>query len=215
MNKPGESINLRDTIIPKSDQLTADDLIGITRTITVTGVKRGETADQPVSIHYDGDNGRPYKPCKSMRRVMIHAWGDDGRGWIGKRMTLYCDPDVKFGGVKVGGIRISHLSDIDQTMNISLTATRGKRSPYTVEPLVTPQYPSAEFERNFPKWKQSIADAKVTPADVIAKIQTRGTLTPDQQSRIMALAPPSAQPEQDNQPEQGNQTSNDNHEEEF
>jgi hypothetical protein len=28
-------------------------------------------------------------------------------------MTLYCDPEVQFGGMKVGGIRISHMSDID------------------------------------------------------------------------------------------------------
>ena len=65
--------NLRDTIIAKSDQLNADDIIGTGITITVTAVKRGDSAEQPVVIHYQGDNGRPYKPCKTMRRVLIDS----------------------------------------------------------------------------------------------------------------------------------------------
>ena len=102
--------SLKDTIVPKSDQLNAEQLLSGSMTITVTEVKRGSSDEQPVILHYQGDNGRPYKPCKTMRKVLIFAWGDDGREWVGKTMTLYCDPEVKFGGVKVGGIRISHLS---------------------------------------------------------------------------------------------------------
>jgi len=126
--------SLRDTITPKSDQLNADDLVGVAKTIKVTSVKRG-SADQPISIHYEGDGGRPYKPCKSMRRVLIYAWGDNGAEWAGRSMQLYNDPLVKFGGVKVGGIRISHVSHIDSVMTMQLTASRGKRAPYKVSPL--------------------------------------------------------------------------------
>jgi hypothetical protein len=43
-------MNLENTIIPKSDQLNADDLIGGPRTITITGVKAG-TPEQPVTIN--------------------------------------------------------------------------------------------------------------------------------------------------------------------
>jgi hypothetical protein len=50
-------------------------------------------------------------------------------------MKLYCDPNVKFGGVKVGGIRISHMSGLDSKLSVMLTTTRSKRSEYTVEPL--------------------------------------------------------------------------------
>lgn len=126
--------NLSDTILPKSDQLNADQLLGGSLNITVTGVKRG-TEDQPVVISYEGDNGRPYKPCKSMRKVLIFAWGDDGREWVGKSMTLYNNPDVKFGGVKVGGIRISHLSHIERDIALSLTATKGKKEIFTIHLL--------------------------------------------------------------------------------
>lgn len=127
--------NLRDTIVPKSDQLNAEQLLGGTLTITVTSVRRGDSADQPVIIGYDGDGGRPYKPCKTMRKLLVALWGEDGRVWVGRSMVLYNNPDVKFGGVKVGGIRISHMSDIDKDTTLSLTETKGKKAPYTVRKL--------------------------------------------------------------------------------
>lgn len=132
--------NLRDTIVPKSDQLNAEQLIGKPLTITVTEVRRSVDGDQPLAIHYSGDQGRPYKPCKSMRKVLIFAWGDDGREWVGKSMTLYCDPNVKWGGVKVGGVRISHLSHVDADLALSLTATKGKKEPVIIKRLAAQKH---------------------------------------------------------------------------
>lgn len=136
--------NLKDTIVPKSDQLNAEQLLASPLTITVTNVTRG-SGDQPVSIHYAKDEGRPFKPCKTMRKVLIFAWGDDGREWIGKSMTLFCDPEVKFGGVKVGGIRISHLSDIERDLGLSLNTTKGKKGEFIIKKLSL--RPLAELER--------------------------------------------------------------------
>lgn len=127
--------NLRDTIVPKSDQLNAEQLLAGPMTITVTEVRRGD-ADQPVVIHYHGDDGRPYKPCKSMRKVLIFAWGEDGTQWAGRAMTLYNNPAVKWGGVAVGGVRISHLSHIERDLVLQLTATKGKKEPQRIERLV-------------------------------------------------------------------------------
>ena len=50
-------------------------------------------------------------------------------------MTLYRDPAVKFGGLEVGGIRISHMSDIAKPITMALTATRANRKPFTVQPM--------------------------------------------------------------------------------
>lgn len=127
--------DLRDTIIPKSDQLNAEQLLGGPITISVTDVKRGGGEEQPVVIHYEGEGGRPYKPCKSMRKVLVFAWGGDGREWIGRSMTIYNRPDVKFGGEEVGGIRISHLSHIDRDIAIALTATRGRKEQTRIKRL--------------------------------------------------------------------------------
>lgn len=123
------------TIAPKSDQLNADDLIGGPRTIKVTGVRLKGEAEQPVAIHFDGDDGKPYLPCKSMRRVLVQVWGGDGKLYEGRRMTLYRDEKVMFGGAAVGGIRISHMSNIDKDVTLALTASRASRKPYTVRPL--------------------------------------------------------------------------------
>lgn len=137
--------DLRKTIIPKSDQLNADDLIGGPVTVTVTKVAL-VTGEQPVAVHVNGFEGRPFKPCKSMRRVLIHIWGDDGNAYVGRRMTIYRDENVKWGGEKVGGIRISHMSDMKSAVEMALTVTRGSRKPYTVRPLGNPTAPTASFD---------------------------------------------------------------------
>jgi hypothetical protein len=127
--------DLRDTIVPKSDQLNADQLLGGPMTIRVSSVRRGSGDDQPVVVHYEGENGRPYKPCLTMRKVLIFAWGEDGGDWVGRMMTLYNKRDVKWGGVEVGGIRISHLSHVDGDIKLSLAATRGKKEPIIIKRL--------------------------------------------------------------------------------
>jgi hypothetical protein len=130
--------DLRPTIIPKSDQLNAEQLLGGPMTITVTEVRISGNAEQPVVVHYENDGGRPFKPCKTMRKLLIFAWGENGATWAGKSMTVYNDPNVKFGGSEVGGIRISHLTDIAGDIKLSLTATKGKKVLYEVKRLEAP-----------------------------------------------------------------------------
>ncbi len=170
--------NLRDTITPKGDQLNSDDLIGTTKVIRVTSVKRNNSKDQPISIEYSGMDGRPFKPCKSMRRVLIAAWSDDGRQWIGKSMKLYSDPSVKFGGVQVGGIRISQLSHMEKEMKIMLTASKGKRDESRITRL--PTYPEEAFAEKSPQWIAAIKAGKITLDEVIDKAAATGILTESQ-----------------------------------
>lgn len=128
-------------IVPKSDQINADDLISGPMNITIREVriKRGE--DQPVDIYFDGSD-KAYRPCKSMSRVLVHIWGPDAGKYNGKSLTLYRDPNVRFGKDAVGGIRISHMTDIPEDkldggrVVMSLTATRAQRKPHVVRPLV-------------------------------------------------------------------------------
>jgi hypothetical protein len=124
-------------IVAKSDQLNSDDLVGGPITITIRDVKISGT-EQPVSIFYDGDNGKPWKPCKSMARVMVAAWLADANKYIGRSLTLYRDPKVKWAGMEVGGIRISHMSHIERDMLLVLNETKGKKAAVTVKPLKEP-----------------------------------------------------------------------------
>ncbi len=123
------------TIAPKSDQLNAEDLLSGPRTVTIAEVSAGSSPEQPVDIATAEFPGRPYKPCKSMRRILVAAWGPDASAYVGRRITLFCDPNITFGREKVGGIRIKALSDIPKRLEVALTVTRGKRAPFVVEPL--------------------------------------------------------------------------------
>jgi len=131
------TLDMTKTTEPKSDQMNYDDFIGgQNKTIMIADVRSTGNSDaQPISIHYEGDNGKPWKPCKSMRRVLVHGWGGDGLKYIGKSLTLFGDPEVKWAGKNVGGIRISHMSHIENEMNISLTSSQGKRKLHQVKPL--------------------------------------------------------------------------------
>lgn len=135
-------IDISQTVAPKSDQLNADDLIAGPRTIRVTRVSKMSEPDQPIAIYFEGDGGKPYKPGKSMRRVLLRVWGADGSAYAGRRMTLYRDDGVQFGGVAVGGIRISHMSGISSAVTMALTATKARRVPYTVKPLAEERAPA-------------------------------------------------------------------------
>jgi len=148
---------VRKSIVPKSDQLNADDLATGPITVTIQKVRRGDR-EQPIVIDIEGH--RPYKPCKTMRRVLIAAFTDDAKAWVGKRMTLYCDPEVTWAGVKVGGIRISHLSGLPEPKTFLLTKTRGKRAEVTVFPLDEPI--SLEDEAYIEEMKMAIAEADST-----------------------------------------------------
>lgn len=130
-------MDITETLAPKSDQLNADDLIAGPITITITDVTKGNP-EQPVNINWQGGDGRPYKPAKSMRRVIAQAWGVEANAYAGRSMTLYREPGVKYAGQDVGGIRISHMSHIEKPMKTAITLARGKREAYTVHPLTTP-----------------------------------------------------------------------------
>lgn len=126
-------MDISPTIIPDSSQINADDLIPGAVTYTVREVKRG-SAEQPIDVMLV-ETDRAYRPSKSMRRVLIAAWGKESTVYAGRRLTLYRDPEVRFGADRVGGVKISHLSHIRSRMEIALTESRGKRKPHIVEPL--------------------------------------------------------------------------------
>ena len=157
-------------IEPKSDQLNADSLIGGPITITITKVAIRPGTEQPVSIFFEGDNGKPYKCCKSMARVMVQCWGADANEYVGRTMTLYRDPAVLWGGMAVGGIRISHMTHIDATMTMALTATKGSKKLFTVKPLAVQSQAAAEPPDTF--IGKAAAQLSANSKDAKAWVQT-------------------------------------------
>ena len=126
--------DITDTLAPKSDQLDAVELVNGPRTFTVERVVVNKGAEQPVSIHF-AEFPRPWRPSTNQRRVLAFCWGKHSAGWPGKRMTLFRDPDVVYGGKKVGGIRIRALSDIDGPMSAPILEGQGRPGSYEVLPM--------------------------------------------------------------------------------
>jgi len=156
-------MDMTDTIAPKSDQMNADDLMAGPRTFTIAEVRAAGSPEQPVDIVLaEFPNGRPFKPSKSMRRVLVALWGKESSAYVGRRLTLYRDPEIKFGPDKVGGVRISHMSHIDKRQVLPLTVTRGKRAPYVVEPLA----------EDAPTTSPAVSDD--TLADLVTTLRRKG-----------------------------------------
>lgn len=138
MTTKNQVLDIRATITPNSDQLNYEDFRAGPRTYTITKVTAG-TREQPVFIHLDGAGGRTYRPSKSMRRIIVAAWGADAKAYPGRSLTLYGDPNVTWAGKPIGGIRISHLSHISEQMHVPISTARGKRETFTVDPLPASQ----------------------------------------------------------------------------
>lgn len=137
-------MNMLDAIAPKSDQINAEDLVGRTITVTVRDVQIRAGQEQPISVAVE-ETDKVFRPCKTTARLMVQAWGPDASKYAGRKMTLYRDPSVKWGGVAIGGIRISHMSHIDAPLVIALAENKKNRRVHTVQPLqIEHQVASAE-----------------------------------------------------------------------
>jgi len=181
-------MDLTESIAPKSDQLNADDLISGPVTVTVQEVVQG-TAEQPVDVRLVEFPRRAYRPSKSMRRVMVMAWGAEASTYAGRRITLFRNPEITFGRDKVGGIEISALSHIDKPLTVALTATRGKRKNFTVAPLAAPA-PARD-------WLAEAGNlSDVAALRALWKEAQAGGADPSTLAKIQALATPAPAPDE-------------------
>lgn len=130
------TMDVTKAIEPRSDQQNADDYITGPKTVRIKSVDIKASAEQPVSIHLYGHEGKPWKPSKTALRCLAAIWGPDAGAWKDLSLTLYCDPEVTWGGMKVGGIRVSHMEGLDAPRTLMLTRTRGKKGATVIKPLV-------------------------------------------------------------------------------
>lgn len=191
-------MDLTDSLAAKSDQLNAVDLAQ-PRTFTIEKITAG-SADQPFDFHLVEMPGHPYRPSKGMRRVIARGWGEKNIGdrYPGRRLTLFCNPDVLWAGAPVGGIQVSHMSHIDQPFTMPLRISQKKTVQYTVEPLRDePSGPSAadvaacEDVAVLRSWWQSaspdlrrVIESRVRDLSVVGGAQGEPPTTPEGDSEV-------------------------------
>lgn len=183
-------VDIRAAIKPKSDQLNYENFIAGPQTFTVSKVTQGDR-EHPVFVQMVECPATLYKPSKGMLKCIANpeGWGDKSSKWVGRSITLYGDPTVVFGGVEVGGIKVSHLSDIESDYQTLISVRRGVRKPHMIRKLVIdqkPAYPAAEFDKNLPAWRTAIAGGKFTAEQVIGKAEQKGVLSDEQKAAIRA-----------------------------
>ena len=162
------TFDISDTLAPKSDQLDAVDLVGAPpRIFTIVKVGKGSSDEQPVQVTL-AEFPRVWRPGKSMRRVLASCWGTDASAWAGRRVELFCDEEVTFGSEKVGGIRISRLSDISGPKSVPIIIKKGRSGGYKVGAL--PELTAEEKVASLrAEWKNASPERrKVIEADVAA-----------------------------------------------
>lgn len=161
---------MRVTIEKKTDQLNYEDFLGgVTRIVTIAGVKKG-TKEQQYDIAIEDDQ-RVWRPAVTVLKLLVQAWGDDATQWVGRRAMLYGDPDIMFGREKVGGIRVSHLSHIDKPVSASLTETRGKRKVHTVQPLADQPATDPRIDKLKAEWRGADAARRAEIEAEVAALQ--------------------------------------------
>lgn len=181
-------------IVPRSDQINAEDLLSGPMTVKVTAVNIAAGTEQPVSISFEGSK-KFFRPCKTMCKLMVKIWGPDSKNYIGKSMTLYCDPKVKWGGMEVGGIRISHMSDITAPVTTVLAESRAVKKPITVQLLkqsapprqapVTPPATTSDTAADLSVWADEFEHTLDTMTDLIeARARINAAVTSPEYERL-------------------------------
>ena len=123
----------------KSNQLNAADLLVKTKfkIIRVNYLPRDKA--QPIHIHLEGCEGRPYKPSKGMRKPLMDRWGRNTEDWLDQCLELYCNDSITFGDQQTGGIQISAMTGIDKAHTFSLRKSRTKYELFTIQPIKVKQ----------------------------------------------------------------------------
>jgi len=150
-----EAGDMSSVIIPKSDQWNADDFLTGPKTFKIQEVIIKGGQEQPVWIVLEGTK-KYYRSCKGMNRVLVACWGSDSKKYPGRSLTLYCNPTVRWAGMEVGGIEISHVTDIEREMAIAVTVSKGKKKIHIVKPLILADPTQAVPEKAEP----TISDAQ-------------------------------------------------------
>jgi hypothetical protein len=178
----------------KSDQMNAVDLVGGPVAYRITGIKMTGAPDQPVSISVDGHR-QPWKPSKTFRRVLLLLWPETSPDeWVGRDVVLWCDPEIKWAGEKVGGIAISHASHINERKVFALAESKSKRKTIVVEPFQPVDapaqssapvfWPDEAFAKRLAAAQPKIDSRELTAEAFIATLEKKAPMTAGQKARV-------------------------------
>lgn len=102
-----------------SDVIRYVDVMEQEFTLEISDVKKGKVTGKngkstgKAMISFVGAE-KPLAAGTEILTVIAQMYGDAPKKWIGKKITIYGDPNVKFGGEKVGGVRVRPVVPKDE-----------------------------------------------------------------------------------------------------
>ena len=143
------------TLVGDSNVLSKADLMDGPQTFTVARVDINlSDKKRPTTIHLAEAPGKPYKPSLGMRKLIAKGWGKSSKEYIGRRLTLFHNPDVLWQGKREGGVEVCAMSDIEAPFTIQVAVNAKQAKTVKVERIDAT--PSHEVQ---PDWQALIAEA--------------------------------------------------------
>lgn len=93
-----------------------------------------ENGKKGIKIFLKGED-LPYIPCLTVRRKLSHCGIVKATDVPGVHVRLYVEPDVHFGKEKVGGVRLSAISSINEKIEVYLQDRQKKKRRWIIQPL--------------------------------------------------------------------------------
>ncbi len=125
----------------KGDYLTAAEFAGRQPTFTISAVVPCMLEDDTGKMKQKGsvklqESTRPWVLCKTTAMCLAAMFGDEANNWVGKRVTLFEDPNVRVGKEVVGGIRVLGSPDLPAPKSVSIKLPRKKAFVVTLQKTV-------------------------------------------------------------------------------
>ena len=144
------------TLVGDSNVLSKADLMDGPQTFTVARVDINlSDKKRPTTIHLVESPGKPFKPNLGMRKLIAKGWGKSSKEYVGRRLTLFHNPDVLWQGKREGGVEVCAMSHIETPFTIQVPVNAKQAKTVKVD-VVPDSAPSHEVQ---PDWQALIAEA--------------------------------------------------------
>lgn len=142
-------------------------------------IYRKDRSRPTVVTEYLEECKRNTDPWKNMPRRMLRHKALMQCARVAFGFALYDDDEAQ---VAAGTVIDAATGEIIER------ASRGAPAVPAARPEL-PEYPAADFEKNFPAWSKLVADGKKTSSALLAMLSTKATFSEEQQARILSLKP--------------------------